>query len=198
MDPQANRAATPSMQRTREMTLDELLLENRIIFLIGDINYSTASRVMMQMLYLEDQKRSQTINFYINSHGGAVDDTLAIYDTMRFISSDVATYCIGRAYSGAALLLASGTAGQRHILPHAKVMIHQPYGGVTGQASDVKIQADEIVKSKAALNKILSEHTGQPVEKVSADSERDKFFSATEAKEYGLVDVVCDFPEDNK
>ena len=198
MDPQANRAATPSMQRTREMTLDELLLENRIIFLIGDINYSTASRVMMQMLYLEDQKRSQTINFYINSHGGAVDDTLAIYDTMRFISSDVATYCIGRAYSGAALLLASGTAGQRHILPHAKVMIHQPYGGVTGQASDVKIQADEIVKSKAALNKILSEHTGQSVEKVSADSERDKFFSATEAKEYGLVDVVCDFPEDNK
>ncbi|MEE2906635.1 MAG: ATP-dependent Clp protease proteolytic subunit [Planctomycetota bacterium] len=198
ISPQGNRAATPSMQRTREMTLDELLLENRIIFLIGDINYSTASRVMMQMLYLEDQKRSQTINFYINSHGGAVDDTLAIYDTMRFISSDVATYCIGRAYSGAALLLAAGTSGQRHILPHAKVMIHQPYGGVTGQASDVKIQADEIIKSKAALNHILADHTGKPYETVAADSERDKFFSATEAKAYGLVDVVCEFPEESK
>ena len=97
VSPQGNRAAAPTMQRTREMTLDELLLENRVIFLVGDINYSTASRVMMQMLYLEDQKRNQTINFYINSHGGAVDDTLAIYDTMRFISSDIATYCIGRA-----------------------------------------------------------------------------------------------------
>ena len=195
---QGNRAATPAMQRTREMTLDELLLENRVIFLIGDINYSTASRVMMQMLYLEDQKRSQTINFYINSHGGAVDDTLAIYDTMRFISSDVATYCIGRAYSGAALLLASGTAGQRHILPHAKVMIHQPYGGVTGQASDVKIQAEEIIKSKAALNKIIAEHTGQPFDTVAADSERDKYFTAAEAKAYGLVDQVCEYPDSSE
>ncbi len=186
------------MQRTREMTLDELLLENRVIFLVGDINYSTASRVMMQMLYLEDQKRNQTINFYINSHGGAVDDTLAIYDTMRFISSDIATYCIGRAYSGAALLLAAGSKGYRHILPHAKVMIHQPYGGVTGQASDVKIQADEIIKSKAALNKILSTHTGQSYDTVAADSERDKFFSSSEAKDYGLVDVVCEFPEESK
>jgi len=198
VSPEANRAAAPTMQRTREMTLDELLLENRVIFLVGDINYSTASRVMMQMLYLEDQKRNQTINFYINSHGGAVDDTLAIYDTMRFISSDIATYCIGRAYSGAALLLAAGSKGHRHILPHAKVMIHQPYGGVTGQASDVKIQADEIIKSKAALNRILSDHTGQSYETVASDSERDKFFSATEAKEYGLVDVVCEFPEESK
>ena len=189
-----SRAATPTMQRTREMTLDELLLENRIIFLVGDINYSTASRVMMQMLYLEDQKRSQTINFYINSHGGAVDDTLAIYDTMRFISSDIATYCIGRAYSGAAVLLASGTSGMRHALPHAKVMIHQPYGGVTGQASDVKIQAEEIIKSKAALNRIIADHTGQPIETVARDSERDKYFSATEAKDYGLVDEVCEYP----
>jgi ATP-dependent Clp protease protease subunit len=189
-----NRAATPSMQRTREMTLDELMLENRIIFLIGDINYATAARVMMQMLYLEDQKRCQTINFYINSHGGAVDDTLAIYDTMRFITSDVATFCIGRAYSGAALLLAAGTSGSRHILPHAKVMIHQPYGGVTGQASDVKIQAEEIIKSKAALNRIIAEHTGQPFDTVTADSERDKYFSAVEAKDYGLVDLVCEYP----
>jgi ATP-dependent Clp protease protease subunit len=127
-----------------------------------------------------------------------VDDTLAIYDTMRFISSDIATYCIGRAYSGAALLLAAGSKGYRHILPHAKVMIHQPYGGVTGQASDVKIQADEIIKSKAALNQILSTHTGQSYETVANDSERDKFFSASEAKDYGLVDVVCEFPEESK
>ena len=179
----------------RPAPLDELLLENRIIFLVGDINYSTAARVMMQMLYLEDQRRSQTINFYINSPGGSVDDTLAIYDTMRFISSDVATYCIGRAYSGAALLLASGTVGQRHILPHAKVMIHQPYGGVTGQASDVKIQAEEIIKAKAALNRILAEHSGQTYEQVAADSERDKYFSAAEARDYGLVDQVCEYPD---
>src|SRR5580765_5884051 len=109
-------------QRTREMSIDELLLENRVVFLVGEINQATAARVMMQMLYLEDQKRGQDINFYINSPGGAVDDTLAIYDTMQFISSDVATYCIGRAYSGGAVLLCAGTPGRRHILPHAKVM----------------------------------------------------------------------------
>ena len=187
-----SRAASPSMQRTREMTLDELLLENRIIFLIGEINYSTASRVMMQMLYLENQKRGQSINLYINSHGGAVDDTLAIYDTMQFISSDVTTTCIGRAYSGAAILLSAGD--HRQMLPHAKVIIHQPYGGVTGQASDVKIQAEQIIKSKTALNEILSRHTGQPIETVARDSERDNYFTAPEAKAYGLVDEVCEYP----
>jgi ATP-dependent Clp endopeptidase proteolytic subunit ClpP len=121
-------------QRTREMSIDELLLENRVVFLIGEINHASAARVMMQMLYLEDQKRGQDINLYINSPGGSVDDTLAVYDTMQFVTSDVATYCIGRAYSGGAVLLCAGTPGRRHILPHAKVMIHQPYGGVTGQA----------------------------------------------------------------
>ena len=125
--------AAVNYQRTREMTIDELLLENRVVFLIGEINHASAARVMMQMLYLENQKRGQDINFYINSPGGSVDDTLAVYDTMQFISSDVATFCIGRAYSGGAVLLASGQSGKRHILPHAKVMIHQPYGGVTGQ-----------------------------------------------------------------
>ncbi len=185
-------------QRTREMTIDELLLENRVVFLVGEITYASAARVMMQMLYLEDQKRGQDINLYINSPGGSLDDTLAIYDTMQFISADVATVCIGRAYSGAAVLLASGTAGKRSILPHAKVMIHQPYGGVTGQATDVQIQAEQIIKAKRTLNEILSRHTGQPVERVTKDGERDRFFTATEAKEYGLVDTVFQQKKDEK
>ncbi len=190
----APQAAAASYQRTREMTLDELLLENRVIFLAGEINQHSAARIMMQMLYLEDQKRGQRINLYINSPGGAVDDTLAIYDTMRFISSEVSTYCIGRAYSGGAVLLSAGAPGYRHILPHAKVMIHQPYGGVWGQTSDVKIQADQIIKSKETLNRILAEHTGQPYETVAADAERDKYFTAEEAKAYGLVDEVFEYP----
>ncbi len=184
-----------SYQRTREMTIDELLLENRVVFLIGEINYASASRVMMQMLYLENQKRSQDINFYINTPGGNVDDTLAIYDTMQFISSEVATYCIGRAYSGGAVLLAAGHAGKRHILPHAKVMIHQPWGGVGGQTTDIQIQAEQIIKDKRQLNQILARHTGQTVEQVAKDGERDKFFSAEEAKAYGLVDEIASFPE---
>jgi len=179
-----------SIQRTREMTLDEIMLENRVVFLIGEINHASSARVMMQMLYLEDQKRGREINFYINSPGGAVDDTLAIYDTMQFISSDIATFCIGRAYSGGAVLLCAGSKGQRHILPHAKVMIHQPYGGVTGQTTDVQIQAEQIIKAKHTLNEIIAKHTGQPVKQVSEDAERDKYFSADEAKAYGLVDEV--------
>jgi ATP-dependent Clp protease protease subunit len=177
-------------QRTREMTLDELLLENRVVFLVGDINHASAARVMMQMLYLEDQKRGQEIHFYINSPGGTVDDTLAIYDTMQFISSDVSTYCIGRAYSGGAVLLASGAHGKRHILPHAKVMIHQPYGGVTGQTTDIQIQADQIIRDKQTLNEIIARHSGQTIEQVAKDGERDKYFTAEEAKAYGLVDEV--------
>ena len=187
-------ASSVSYQRTREMSIDELLLENRIVFLIGEINHASAARVMMQMLYLENQKRGTEINFYINSPGGAVDDTLALYDTMQFLTSPVATYCIGRAYSGGAVLLASGQKGKRYILPHAKVMIHQPYGGVWGQTSDVKIQADQIIKSKETLNRILAEHTGQPYETVAADAERDKYFTADEAKAYGLVDEVFEYP----
>jgi ATP-dependent Clp protease protease subunit len=190
--------ASASYQRTREMTLDELLLENRVLFLVGDIHAGSSARIMMQMLYLEDQKRGQPIHFYINSGGGVVDDTLAIYDTMRFITSEVNTCCIGRAYSGAALLLAAGEPGKRAILPHAKVMIHQPYGGITGQATDVKIQADEIIRSKETLNRILAEHTGNDYEQVAADSERDKFFRAEEAKAYGLVDEVFDYPTKTK
>ena len=195
---QAPQIMASTYQRTREMTLDELMLENRVIFMIGEINQASAARVMMQMLYLEDQKRGQQINLYINSPGGAVDDTLAMYDTMQFISSDVATYCIGRAYSGAAVLLCAGESGQRHILPHAKVMIHQPYGGITGQTSDIQIQAEQIINAKATLNKIIASHTGQPVEKVSEDGERDKYFSATEAKTYGLIDEVFELHDDKK
>ncbi|MBL8760125.1 MAG: ATP-dependent Clp protease proteolytic subunit [Phycisphaerae bacterium] len=183
-------AASVTYQRTREMTIDELLLENRIVFLIGEINQGSAARVMMQMLYLENQKRGQDINFYINSPGGAVDDTLALYDTIRFLSSPVSTYCLGRAYSGAAVLLTSGAKGKRYILPHAKVMIHQPYGGVTGQAEDIRIQAEQIIKAKAELNRIIASHTGQSIENIHRDSERDKYFTAEEAVKYGLVDEV--------
>lgn len=185
-------------QRTREMTIDELLLENRVIFLIGEIHPGSASRVMMQMLYLENQKRGQEINLYINSPGGTVDDTLAVYDTMQFISSEVSTYCIGRAYSGGAVLMCAGQKGKRIILPHAKIMIHQPLGGVTGQTTDIQIQADQIIKAKRLLNEILARHTGQPVDQVALDGERDKFFNAEEAKAYGLVDEIAQFPDKAK
>ncbi len=186
--------ANVNYQRTREMTIDELLLENRIVFLVGEINHASAARVMMQMLYLENQKRGSEINFYINSPGGAVDDTLALYDTMRFLSSPVSTYCIGRAYSGAAVLLAAGEKGKRYALPHAKVMIHQPYGGVGGQAEDIRIQAEQIIKSKEELSRIVSKHTGQSYETVRRDAERDKYFDAEQAKSYGLVDEVLTEP----
>lgn len=191
-------AAPIQYQRTREMTIDELLLENRVVFLIGEINHASAARVTMQMLYLENQKRGQDINFYINSPGGSVDDTLAIYDTMRFLSSDVATYGMGRAYSGAALLLAAGTRGKRFILPHAKVMIHQPYGGVYGQTEDIRIQAEQIIKSKNELIRIMSQLTGKDEAQIRKDSERDRYFDASEAKSYGLVDEVIQHERDAK
>ena len=190
--------ALSSYQRTREMSLDELMLENRVIFLVGEINQASSARIMMQMLYLEDQKKGQQINLYINSPGGAVDDTLAMYDTMQFISSDVATYCIGRAYSGAAVLLCAGEKGKRHILPHAKVMIHQPYGGITGQTSDIQIQAEQIIGAKKTLNEIIANHSGQTFKTVEKDGERDKYFSADEAKAYGLVDDVFKLQKDKK
>ena len=188
-------AASVNYQRTREMTIDELLLENRIVFLVGEINQASAARVMMQMLYLENQKKGQDIALYINSPGGAVDDTLAIYDTMRFLSSPVSTFCIGRAYSGGAVLLTAGAPGKRFILPHAKVMMHQPYGGVYGQTEDIRIQAEQIIKSKNELIRILARHTGQEIDQIRKDSERDKYFSAEEAKAYGLVDDVIQEPK---
>jgi len=183
-------AQVPAYQRTREMTLDDLLLENRIIFLIGEISYRLAAEVIMKMLYLDNLKRGVEISLYINSPGGSVDDTMAIYDTIQFIGSPVATYCIGRAQSGAAIILAAGTKGRRHALPHAKVMLHQPWGGVTGQAEDIRIQADEIGKAKKTLNEILSKHTGLTPEKIAEETERDKYMTAQEALKYGLIDEV--------
>ena len=177
-------------QRTREMTLDDMLLENRIIFMIGEISYGLAANVIMKMLYLDNQKRGTEISLYINSPGGSVDDTMAVFDTMQFIGSPVATYCIGRAESGGAIILAAGAKGRRHALPHAKVMLHQPWGGVTGQAADIKIQAEEILKAKKMINEVLSQLTGQAIDKITAETERDRYMTAEEAKSYGLIDEV--------
>lgn len=176
--------------RYREMTLEEMLLENRIIFLIGEINHVSAARVCMQMLYLQSMKNNQDINFYINSPGGVVDDTLAIYDVMKFLTCDVATYCIGRAESGGAIVLMAGKKGKRYILPNAKVMIHQPFGGVYGQAADIEIQAEEILKTKDNLISIMAKCTGQSIERVREDSERDRFFDAKQSVAYGICDEV--------
>jgi len=177
-------------QRYRQMSLDDMLLENRIVFLIGEISYQRAAEVIMKMLYLDNLKRATEISLYINSPGGSVDDTMAIYDTICFVGSPVATYCIGRAQSGAAVILAAGTKGKRHALPHAKVMLHQPWGGLTGQAADIKIQAEEILKARTVINQILSKHTGQPVEKIAEETERDRYMTAEEALQYGLIDDV--------
>lgn len=195
-DPRQMAVAAP-YQRYREMTIDEMLLENRVIFLVGEINYGTSIGVIMRLLHLQNLKQEMDISLYINSPGGSVDDTLAIYDTIQHLSCDVATYCIGRAQSGAAIILASGAKKKRFMLPHARVMIHQPYGGVWGQTSDVEIQAEEILKSKDQLNEILSHHSGKSVKQIQEDSERDRYFSASEAKEYGLVDEVLERTKDD-
>ena len=185
----------PPYQRYREMSIEDLLLENRIIFLAGPITERTASIVIMRMLYLQSIKRDQPINLYINSPGGLVDQTLAVYDTMQFLGCDVATYCIGQAASGAAIILSAGTRGQRYALPHAKVMLHQPYSGITGQAEDIRIQAEEILKDKKLLNDLLARHSGQPAEKIEREIERDRFMNADEALAYGLVDEILIEPD---
>ena len=185
-------------QRTREMTLDEMLLDNRILFMVGEINYRLSAEVIMKLLHLDSSKPGSEISMYINSPGGAVDDTMAIYDTMRFISSPIATYCIGSAQSGAAVILAAGAKGKRFALPHAKIMLHQPWGGVTGQASDIKIQAEEIVKARKMINEVLSKHTGIPIEQIEKETDRDKYMTAKEALEYNLIDEVLEEQEDKK
>ncbi len=179
-------------QRWRQMTVDEMLLENRVVFLVGEINHISSSNVIMRLLYLQSTRKDQDINLYINSPGGSVDDTLAIYDTMKFLSCDVATFCIGQAMSGGAVVLAAGTKSKRYALPHAKVMVHQPFGGLYGQTSDIAIQAEEILKTKATLTDLLAKLTGQPREKIAEDQERDKYFDAHAAKAYGLVDEVLE------
>jgi len=185
-------------QRYRQMSLDDMLLDNRIVFLIGEISYARAAEVIMKMLYLDNLKRNSEISLYINSPGGSVDDTMAIYDTMRFVGSPIATYCIGRAQSGGAIILSAGTKGKRFALPHAKVMLHQPWGGVSGQAADIKIQAEEILKAKTMINEILSHHTGQPIDKIAAETERDRYMTADEACAYGLIDEVLHEDEDKE
>ena len=176
--------------RYRQMSLDDMLLDNRIVFLIGEIDYARAAEVIMKLLYLDNLKRKSEISLYVNSPGGSVDDTMAIYDTMQFIGSPVATFCIGRAESGGAVILAAGKKGGRYALPHAKLMLHQPWGGVTGQAADIKIQAEEIIKARTMINEVLARHTGQPIEKIALETERDRYMSAEEAKAYGLIDEV--------
>lgn len=180
----------PPYQRTREMSLSDMLLENRIIFLSGPIVERTASVVIQQLLYLQSIRKDQDVNVYINSPGGLVDQTLAIYDTMQFMGSEVATYCIGQAASGAAIILMAGTKGKRFILPNAKVMLHQPYGGITGQAEDIRILAEEVLRDKRRLNTIIAEHTGKPMSQVGEDTERDRYMNAQEAVDYGICDEI--------
>jgi len=176
--------------RYREMTIEDLLLENRILFLAGVIDERSASVLIMRLLHLQSLNKDTDINLYINSPGGMVDQTLAIYDTMQFLACPVATYCIGRAESGGAVILTAGTKGKRYSLPHARMMLHQPWGGVGGQAADVQIQAEEIIKNKRMLNEILARHTNQPLDRIEKQTERDYFMSAQEAKDFGLIDEI--------
>jgi ATP-dependent Clp protease protease subunit len=166
------------------------LLKDRIIFLGTPINDIVANLIIAQLLFLEAEDPDQDISFYINSPGGSVTAGLAIYDTMQYIRPDVSTICIGLAASAGALLLAAGAAKKRFALPHSTMMIHQPLGGVQGQATDIEIHAREIIRMKSVLNDILVSHTGQPLEKLQEDTERDRFLTAQEAKEYGLIDEV--------
>ena len=166
------------------------LLNDRIIFLSDEVNDVTASLVVAQMLYLEAQDPDKDIYLYINSPGGSITAGMAIYDTMNYIKCDVSTICVGMAASMGAFLLSSGAKGKRFALPNAEVMIHQPLGGMQGQATDIKIHADRIIRIKAKLNKLLAEQTGKPLETIERDTERDNFMTADEAREYGLVDKV--------
>ena len=175
------------------------LLKERIVFLGDEVNSTTAGLVVAQMLFLEAEDPEKDIHFYIDSPGGSVSDGLAIYDTMQYVKCDVSTICIGMAASMGAFLLAGGAKGKRLILPNAEVMIHQPLGGAQGQATEIQIAAEHILRTKKRLNEMLAANTGQPLERVSADTERDNWMSAEEAKEYGLVDrVVVNRPESEK
>ncbi len=199
------RAQGGQYQAWRQMGLNEMLLDNRIIFLDLPldprimINSNTVcSHIIKSMLYLQSVKRDQDIHMYINCPGGDIDDTLAIYDTMRFLNCDIATYCVGSASSGAAIILAAGTKGKRFALPHAKVMIHQPWGMLGGQAADMRIQADEILKVKKTLIEILACHTGKSTDQIEQDTERDRYMDAREALEYGLIDEILEENRDRK
>jgi len=196
--PPPNKAAYREYAARREMTLEERLAEERIVFLWGEISPNNAGGMIMRLLELQAKSPDRDINLYINSPGGSVDDTLAVYDTMQFLSCPVATYCVGQAASGAAIILAAGTKGKRFALPHSKIMIHQPWGGVTGQAADIQIQAEEILKAKRLLNELLAKHTGREVEQIERETERDRYLTPIEAKEYGIVDEIVGDSESTK
>jgi ATP-dependent Clp protease protease subunit len=185
----------------RAYDIYSLLLKQRIIFLIGPVNDAVASLVCAQLLYLESENPNKDINLYINSPGGVVSSGLAIYDTIQYVRPDVSTVCIGQAASMGSLLLAAGAKGKRYSLPNARIMIHQPSGGAQGQATDIEIQAREILHLRARLNQIYVQHTGKPLDAIEAAVERDKFLSPKEAQEFGLIDdVVVNRPprEDQK
>ena len=166
------------------------LLSNRIVFLVGPVEDNVASLVIAQLLYLASENADSDIHFYINSPGGAVTSGLSIYDTMQLVNCDIATWCIGQAASMGAFLLAAGTKGKRHALPNSRVMLHQPSGGSRGVAADIEIQAREILSMRERLNEILARHTGQTVERIAEDTDRDYWMSPEEAQQYGLVDIV--------
>ncbi|MBR3934231.1 MAG: ATP-dependent Clp endopeptidase proteolytic subunit ClpP [Clostridia bacterium] len=176
----------------RSFDIYSRLLKDRIIFLGEEVNDVTASLVVAQMLFLEAEDPDKDISLYINSPGGSITSGMAIYDTMQYIKCDVSTICIGMAASMGAFLLAAGAKGKRFALPNSEIMIHQPLGGMQGQATDIKIHADRIIKIKETLNTILSERTGQTLEQITKDTERDNFMTAIQAKEYGLVDEVIE------
>jgi len=193
--PEANLVPVVVEQTSRgERSFDifSRLLNERVIFLTGEVNEVSASLVIAQMLHLESADPSKDINFYINSPGGSIVDGLAIYDTMQFIKSDVSTICVGQCASMGAVLLAAGEPGKRYALPHSRVLIHQPLGGAQGQASDIEIATKEILRFRKLMNEILSRHTGQTVKRIEKDTDRDNIMTAPEAVDYGLVDSVIE------
>ena len=191
-DPRAAFApmAERDYQRQRTMTLGDLLLENRVVFLQGELYDGNANELVMKLLYLQSENRRKDIHFYINSPGGSVTAAMAIYDTMQVLACPVCTYCVGLAASAGAVLLAGGAKGKRFALPHAKIMIHQPWGQIGGQVSDMEIQARELQQTRDSLNEILAFHTGQTIEQIAKDTDRDYYMTAEQAKEYGLVDKI--------
>jgi ATP-dependent Clp protease protease subunit len=176
----------------RAMDIYSRLLEERVIFLLGEVNEESANLVVAQMFFLYHQDPKADIHFYINSPGGSVTDGMGVYDVMKYISCDVATYCIGLAASMGSTLLAAGTIGKRYALPHAEVMIHQVLGGARGPATDIEIRTKHLLRTKDSMNRLLAQMTGQPLARVEKDTDRDNFMSAQEAKEYGLIDHVID------
>jgi len=195
MEPQAAGGLVPivieqTARGERSFDIYSRLLKERVIFLVGQVEDYMANLVVAQLLFLESENPDKDIHLYINSPGGSVTAGMSIYDTMQFIKPDVSTMCIGQAASMGALLLAGGAAGKRYCLPHSRVMIHQPLGGFQGQASDIAIHAKEILSIRDKLNKILAHHTGQPLEKIQQDTDRDNFLSSEQAVEYGLIDKV--------